>query len=369
MNLRELERALASGDEHAMRSAIGASAARLRESGADDAPLVAALARLSAHASAHVRLAAVNACDALPEAVFEEVHARALADDDPYVQRAAEAAGHRRAQRRKKVAHANAQAEATRRLLDAIEASPGREARRLAQRFADEKVEEFAQQLDHEIRKTRNGMLLALIELEGDVEQIGGAARALLLGRVATTKACAGFVFGIVRRAREFATRVKPVFREESLAAVVEAARVQFEEGNLAPALEHAFAIEIDPALRIDLDEQALRQALLNAFENAVQAYDELSAPRRAIRVVARTRRGGSEVVLTVADDGVGMSPERLAKCFVPFGSKKPGGTGVGLAIMKRMIDEVHGGELTLASAPGKGTTVTIVLPARQRRS
>ena len=60
------------------------------------------------------------------------------------------------------------------------------------------------------------------------------------------------------------------------------------------------------------------------------------------------------------------MSEEQQAELFVPFGSRKPGGTGVGLVIARTMIEEVHGGTLALASARGAGTKVTIVMPARQ---
>ena len=57
------------------------------------------------------------------------------------------------------------------------------------------------------------------------------------------------------------------------------------------------------------------------------------------------------------------------AEAFVPFGSRKPGGTGVGLIIARTMIEGVHGGTLSFESARGLGTTVRVVLPAHATRN
>ena len=85
------------------------------------------------------------------------------------------------------------------------------------------------------------------------------------------------------------------------------------------------------------------------------------------MRVSARTRAGESELELRVVDEGVGIAEGRIPQMFIPFGSRKPGGTGVGMLIVRRVVEVVHGGALHIASAEGKGTTVTMVIPARQR--
>jgi CheY-like chemotaxis protein len=101
----------------------------------------------------------------------------------------------------------------------------------------------------------------------------------------------------------------------------------------------------------------ALRQALTNLVLNAVDAL-----PRGgAIHVSARIR--GETVELAVADTGVGMTPESLARAFEPFYSTK-GDRGTGLGLPQVLaIAERHGGRALLASTPGRGTAVTLVLP------
>ena len=69
-----------------------------------------------------------------------------------------------------------------------------------------------------------------------------------------------------------------------------------------------------------------------------------------------------SALVVTVADTGVGMDADALGKIFEPYFSTKATGTGLGLTIAKRNI-ELNGGTISVASARGAGTTVTITLP------
>ncbi|MHC4915004.1 MAG: ATP-binding protein [Planctomycetota bacterium] len=67
--------------------------------------------------------------------------------------------------------------------------------------------------------------------------------------------------------------------------------------------------------------------------------------------------------MIEVRDDGAGMEAETLRRAVAPFFTTRPGGTGLGLAIVER-VAAAHGGAVNLTSAPGKGTTVQIWLPA-----
>jgi signal transduction histidine kinase len=67
-----------------------------------------------------------------------------------------------------------------------------------------------------------------------------------------------------------------------------------------------------------------------------------------------------------VIDRGAGMSEERKARLFIPFRTNKPGGTGVGLLMARKAVEEVHGGSIDVESSAGEGTTVTLTFPARQ---
>lgn len=103
-------------------------------------------------------------------------------------------------------------------------------------------------------------------------------------------------------------------------------------------------------------DAGRLRQVIANVLVNAAEA----TAPTGKITIDARTE--SQSAVLTIADDGPGMSPEVLAQAFDPFVTTKPHGTGLGLAIAQAIVD-AHGGRISIASSPEAGTCVSLQLP------
>jgi signal transduction histidine kinase len=114
------------------------------------------------------------------------------------------------------------------------------------------------------------------------------------------------------------------------------------------------------------VDRRLLRQALINMLVNAIQAMPNGGE----VRVRARLEPvGGREWLrLDVADTGCGIPTELLHRVFEPFFTTKAQGTGLGLAVVKRIAEEHHG-ELALESAPGRGTTFTLRLPLLQSGS
>jgi len=117
----------------------------------------------------------------------------------------------------------------------------------------------------------------------------------------------------------------------------------------------------LDPELpAVRLDRETLRSAVLNLLINAVQAMEGGG------QLVVRTRAAGLGVLLELIDTGPGMDPETLAKAFRTFYSTKQGGSGLGLPTARKII-EAHGGTIDIESAPGRGTKVTIWLPAPPR--
>lgn len=113
----------------------------------------------------------------------------------------------------------------------------------------------------------------------------------------------------------------------------------------------------------VTADPRRLRQIVVNLLSNAIK----YCPPGTQVRVSA-TRRDGT-AVLSVADTGMGMTAEELAVALTPFGraessySADTGGTGLGLPLAKSLV-EAHGGTLEVESTKGKGTTVTVALPA-----
>jgi CheY-like chemotaxis protein len=112
----------------------------------------------------------------------------------------------------------------------------------------------------------------------------------------------------------------------------------------------------------IDANESRLGQVFLNLLVNAAQAIPEGNAERNEIRIVTRAKDGW--VVIDISDTGAGIPPERLARIFEPFFTTKPvgEGTGLGLSICHGIVGSL-GGEITVSSRIGEGTTFQVTLP------
>jgi len=113
------------------------------------------------------------------------------------------------------------------------------------------------------------------------------------------------------------------------------------------------------PAVRADAEQ--LHQVLLNVLLNAVEASEAGGV------VVVETRRGQREgrigAAVSVVDEGAGIAPADLPRVFDPFFTTREGGTGLGLSISHAIVRD-HGGAIAVDSEPGRGTRVTIFLPA-----
>jgi signal transduction histidine kinase len=117
----------------------------------------------------------------------------------------------------------------------------------------------------------------------------------------------------------------------------------------------------LDPELpNVRLDRETFRSAVLNLLLNSVQAMEGGG------QLVVRTRPAGLGVLLELIDTGPGMDAETLGKVFGAFFTTKQGGSGLGLPTARKIV-EAHGGTIDVESAPGRGTKVTIWLPAPPR--
>jgi signal transduction histidine kinase len=115
----------------------------------------------------------------------------------------------------------------------------------------------------------------------------------------------------------------------------------------------------------IPVDEDGLQQVVMNLASNAVEAVNEGEG-----RVVVRTEFEPQREIIrvTVSDNGPGIPLEHIQRIFEPFYSTKgQGGTGLGLAVAKKIIEEHHG-RINVTSGLGEGTTFEIQLPAGMHR-
>ena len=144
---------------------------------------------------------------------------------------------------------------------------------------------------------------------------------------------------------------------------VIHSARRIVEERAMAAGLTLETAVpEGLPNLRAD--EHMLKQMLINLLWNAIKFTPEGG------RICILAERGAAGTLLIeIADTGIGMAPDEIPIALKPFRqvdsslTRKYGGTGLGLPLVKSRI-EFHGGSLAIASAPGVGTTVTLIFPA-----
>jgi two-component system sensor kinase FixL len=120
--------------------------------------------------------------------------------------------------------------------------------------------------------------------------------------------------------------------------------------------------LEIDErALLVAGDRDRLEQVFLNLVKNAIEAMGNGGT------ISIMTRPTGDQVEITVADEGNGIQEKDREKIFSPFFTTKSRGTGLGLCITKRIIDEHAGSSISVESEEGEGTTFTVRLPAYQQ--
>ncbi len=109
-------------------------------------------------------------------------------------------------------------------------------------------------------------------------------------------------------------------------------------------------------------DPERLRRAVINIFANAVQALQEIDSRKRLLRI--RVEQGGDRFNIVFIDNGPGMDEDTCRRMFEPMFSTKNFGVGLGMPIVKNIMDE-HDGGVEVESEPGKGTTINLWLPHR----
>lgn len=151
----------------------------------------------------------------------------------------------------------------------------------------------------------------------------------------------------------DFARPSTPELRPEVLGRLV-------EDTVGAAATQNArveLVRELDPLLPpVLMDARLVRQAVLNVAVNAVQAMP------RGGRVTIRTRRDGDTALVEIEDTGAGIAEEVRARIFEPFFTTKASGTGLGLAVVKRIV-EGHGGRVSVRAGAGGGTVFALAFP------
>ncbi|MEO8259367.1 MAG: ATP-binding protein [Acidobacteriota bacterium] len=108
-----------------------------------------------------------------------------------------------------------------------------------------------------------------------------------------------------------------------------------------------------------EADQGQVKQIVWNLASNGIRAMPGGGR----LRLAAAAEPASNGIVLTVTDEGIGIAPAHLDGLFQPFNGHFARGSGLGLAIVHRIVSDYHG-EITVSSPPGRGTTVTVRLPA-----
>ena len=133
--------------------------------------------------------------------------------------------------------------------------------------------------------------------------------------------------------------------------------------GQLPGAPKADLVLDLDPRVpEIYADPRELEHAFENLIRNAYQAVGDGG------KIEVRTRHARDRVHVFVSDDGVGIEDAVRDKIFEPFFTTKARGTGLGLPLVQRAVEN-HGGEIAVHSTPGKGTTVELILSTEQAPS
>ena len=119
-------------------------------------------------------------------------------------------------------------------------------------------------------------------------------------------------------------------------------------------------SVKVERGLKAIVDPVLMRRVLVNLITNAVEAMPDGG------RLTIRASKKDEAVFIGVEDTGIGIPEKDIVKLFKPYPTTKPGGTGLGLVICKRLV-EAHGGTITVKSKVGKGSTFTVKILLQKR--
>ncbi|HEY7330137.1 MAG TPA: response regulator [Gemmataceae bacterium] len=232
-------------------------------------------------------------------------------------------------------------------------------------READRRKDEFLAMLAHELRNPlapiRNSSHILQLRMPSDE-----SLRRPLEVIDRQTRQLAGLVDDLLDVSRitrgQINLRMQTLNLTDVIDQAVETSRPQLEERR------HHFEVQLpDEAIYVNADATRLAQVILNLLNNAAKYTDEGGSIRLAVE------RSGNEVIVRVRDNGIGISPEMLPRIFELFAQgertldRSQGGLGIGLTLVRRLV-ELHGGSVqALSEGLGRGSEFAVRLPAVQK--
>ncbi|MGQ9920914.1 MAG: sensor histidine kinase, partial [Desulfobacca sp.] len=156
---------------------------------------------------------------------------------------------------------------------------------------------------------------------------------------------------------RDFTRPAAPAKKEADLNELVSQVTAMMQDA----AKEMGIHLVTKPAAnlpRVSFDGDQMKQVLINLIKNAMEAMDDGGT------ITVSTEDRDEQVAVAVHDTGRGIPPDILPNIFNPFFTTKKTGTGLGLAVINKIIEDHHG-SITVTSSTEQGTTFTVALPYR----
>jgi signal transduction histidine kinase len=243
-----------------------------------------------------------------------------------------------------------------------LAALAGSEHRRLAaERVAAWK--EVARRIAHEVKNPLSPIQLAVDNLRRTREKAPQDFDRSLREETETILEEVASLKRLVDEFSEFARLPEPRIVPSDPRAIVSQALALFA-GRISAA-GVAVSVDVsDAPERIACDPDLIGRALKNVLANALDSLERVADRRLEVRCRATGETGARGVVLEVRDSGVGLDAEALRRVFEPYFTTRSdrGGTGLGMAIVHRIVTE-HGGSVEVRGGPGSGAVVTIRIP------
>jgi two-component system, NtrC family, sensor histidine kinase PilS len=216
-------------------------------------------------------------------------------------------------------------------------------------------VGELAAGIAHEIRNPLASISGSVQVLSNELS-VGSTERRLMEIIVSESNRLSGILEEFLRFVRPQERRLANFDVANTISEVMEIFRLSDEVSDA-----HAIELDVTPgSSRLSGDPDQIRQIVYNMAKNAVRAMDAGG------RLTISGREEDGWYVIRFTDTGRGMSPDEQARLFTPFSTAFDGGTGLGMAIVRRIVED-HGGTIDVESRPGEGTTVSIQLPRDAR--
>lgn len=309
-----------------------------------------------------VRKAIADGLHYIRQADFDPLVARLRQDPNAYVSRAADVSRNRR---RKVKAALRQKLQGIDLVLEQyqhLKERHGEEVARTAMRMGETYHMALASNLAHEMKNDLSvlqGRIAGLRQAILDGEHDPATALASLEKAGGILSRHSHLVHQMLEYARSRATPTRPCVR--SLDRLVQSAVARITDLATSKSGWSRVVLEVDvqQGLAVFVTESQIGQAIFNIMSNACDAAATASQPR--VVLTGRAINAG-EIALVIEDNGTGLEPAELNELFTPGRTTKDGGSGFGLVIARNYV-EIHDGELVASSAPGEGTTMTIVLP------